>query len=111
MEAGGKLQFLEVIGTKVLANEVIRHLSNLIAQVCWESANAGYTIGGIIEFRSSKHMIITIKCSKRRNGFSMGQLAEVVSELHPGWHENARRPLFIDTNPIRNKGYFTSCKG
>ena len=29
MEAGGEFQFPEVIGTNVLANEVVRHFSNL----------------------------------------------------------------------------------
>ena len=31
MEAGREFQFLEVIGTNVLANEVVRHFSNLTA--------------------------------------------------------------------------------
>ena len=34
----GELQFLEVIETNVLANEVVRHFSNLTAKECWESA-------------------------------------------------------------------------
>ena len=38
MEAGREFQFLEVIGTNVLANEVVRHFSNLTAKECWESA-------------------------------------------------------------------------
>ena len=38
MEAGREFQFLEVIGTNVLANEVARHFSNLTAKECWESA-------------------------------------------------------------------------
>ena len=37
MEAGREFQFLEVIGTNVLANEVVRHFSNLTAKECWES--------------------------------------------------------------------------
>ena len=32
MEAGREFQFLEVIGTNVLANDVVRHFSNLTAQ-------------------------------------------------------------------------------
>ena len=36
--AGREFQFLEVIGTNVLANEVVRHFSNLTAKECWESA-------------------------------------------------------------------------
>ena len=31
MEAGREFQFFEVIGTNVLANEVVRHFSNLTA--------------------------------------------------------------------------------
>ena len=37
MEAGREFQFLEVIGTNVLANEVVGHFSNLNAKECWES--------------------------------------------------------------------------
>ena len=37
MEAGREFQFLEVIETNVLANEVVRHFSNLTANECWES--------------------------------------------------------------------------
>ena len=32
MEAGKEFQFLEVMGTNVLANEVVRHFSNLTAK-------------------------------------------------------------------------------
>ena len=32
----GEFQFLEVIGANVLANEVVRHFSNLTAKECWE---------------------------------------------------------------------------
>ena len=50
MEAGGEFQFLEVIGTNVLANEVVRHFS----KECWESAKrvlrAKHSLGGIIDF-------------------------------------------------------------
>ena len=35
MEAGSDF---EVIGTNVLANEVVRHFSILTAKECWESA-------------------------------------------------------------------------
>ena len=38
MEVGREFQFLEVIVTNVLANEVVRHFSNLTAKECWESA-------------------------------------------------------------------------
>ena len=38
IEAGREFQFLEVIGTNVLANEVVRHFSNMTAKECWESA-------------------------------------------------------------------------
>ena len=38
-DGGGEgYEFLEVIGTNVLANEVVRHFSNLTAKECWESA-------------------------------------------------------------------------
>ena len=40
MEAGREFQFLEVIGTNVLANQVVRHFSNLAAKKCWESGKA-----------------------------------------------------------------------
>ena len=57
MEAGREFQFLEVIGTNVLANEVVRHFSNLTAKECWESAKrvlrAKHALGGIIDFNSS----------------------------------------------------------
>ena len=38
MGAGREFQFLEVMGTNVLAKEVVRHFSNLTAKECWESA-------------------------------------------------------------------------
>ena len=54
MEAGREFQFLEVIGTNVLAKEVVRHLYNLTAKECWESAKrvlrAKHALGGIIDF-------------------------------------------------------------
>ena len=54
-EAGREFQFLEVIGTNVLANEVVRHFSNLTAKECWESAKrvlrAKHALGGIIDFK------------------------------------------------------------
>ena len=60
MEAGREFQFLEVIGTNVLAKEVVRHLSNLTAKECWESAKrvlrAKHALGGIIDFNSSEHL-------------------------------------------------------
>ena len=56
MEAESEFQFFEDIGTNILANEVIRHLSNLTAKECWESAKrvlgAKHALGGILE---SKH--------------------------------------------------------
>ena len=61
MEAGRVFQFLEVIGTNVLANEVVRHFSNLTAKECWESAKrvlrAKPALGGIIDFSSSEHLL------------------------------------------------------
>ena len=60
MEAGREFQFLEVIGTNVFANEVVRHFSNLTAKECWESAKrvlrAKHALGGIIDFNSSEHL-------------------------------------------------------
>ena len=60
MEAGREFQFLEVIGTNILANEVVRHFSNLTAKECWESAKrvlrAKQALGGIIDFNSSEHL-------------------------------------------------------
>ena len=56
MEAGREFQLLEVIGTNVLAKEVVRHLSNLTAKECWESAKrvlrAKHALGGIIDFNA-----------------------------------------------------------
>ena len=55
-----EFQFLEVIGTNVLANEVVRHFSNLTAKQCWESAKRvlreKHAWGGIIDFNSSEHL-------------------------------------------------------
>ena len=60
MEAEREFQFLEVIGTNVLANEVVRHFSDLTAKGCWESAKrvlrAKHALGGIIDFNSSEHL-------------------------------------------------------
>ena len=60
MGAGREFQFLEVIGTNVLANEVVRHFFNLTAKECWESAKrllrANHALGGIIDFNSSEHL-------------------------------------------------------
>ena len=84
MEAGREFQFLEVIDTNVLANEVVRHFSNLTAKECWESAKrvvrvkhalgeiidfifvfrANDAFGGIIDFISSKHGSIYKKYQK-----------------------------------------------
>ena len=58
MEAGREFQFLEVIGTNVLANEVVRHFSNLAAKEWWESAKrvlrVKRALGGIISFGKFK---------------------------------------------------------
>ena len=42
MEAGREFQFLEIIGTNVLAKEVVRHFSNLTAQSVGNRRNACY---------------------------------------------------------------------
>ena len=56
MEAGREFQFLEVIGTNVLVNEVVRRFSNLTAKGCWESAKrvlrTKHALGEIIDFNS-----------------------------------------------------------
>ena len=60
MEAEREFQFLEVMGTNVLANEVVRHFSNLTANECWDSAKrvlrAKHALDGITDFNSSEHM-------------------------------------------------------
>ena len=60
MEAGGEFQYLEVMGTNVLANEEVRHFSNLTAKECWESAKrvlrAKHALGEITDFNSSEHL-------------------------------------------------------
>ena len=60
VEAGREFQFLEVIGTNVLANEVDRHYSNLTAKECYESAKrvlrAKHALGAITDFNSSEHL-------------------------------------------------------
>ena len=60
MEAGREFQFLEVIGTNVLANEGVRHFSCLNAKECRESAKrvlrAKHALGGITDFNSSEHL-------------------------------------------------------
>ena len=47
----GEFQFFEVIGINVLANEGVRHFSNLTAKECWESAKRvlrpKHALGGI----------------------------------------------------------------
>ena len=57
---GREFQFLEVIGTNVLANEVVRHFSNLTAKECWESAKrvlrAKHALGGITDFNSPERL-------------------------------------------------------
>ena len=53
-EAGREFQFLEVTGTNVLANEEVRHFSNLAAKQYWESAKrvlrAKHALGGNTDF-------------------------------------------------------------
>ena len=60
MEAGREFQFLKVMGTNVLANEVVRRFSNLAVKECWELAkrmlNVKHDLGGITDFNSSKHL-------------------------------------------------------
>ena len=60
MEAGREFQLLEVIGTNVLANEVVRQFSNLTAKECLESPKrvlrAKHALRGITDFSSSEHL-------------------------------------------------------
>ena len=60
MEGGSEFQFFEVIGTNVLANEVVRHFSNLTAKERCESTkrvlHAKHDLGGITDFNSSEHL-------------------------------------------------------
>ena len=72
-EAGREFQFLEVIRTNVLANEVVRHFSNLTAKECWESAKrvlrSKDALEGITDFNSTltgaPAMIVSIVKGKR----------------------------------------------
>ena len=60
MEAVREFQFFEVMGTNVLANEVVLQFSNLPAKECWELAKrvlcAKHPLGRIIDFNSSEHL-------------------------------------------------------
>ena len=71
MEAGREYQFLEVIGTNVLANEVVRHFSNLTAKECWESAKrvlrAKHALGGIIDINSFSRIATLSKLNSPGN--------------------------------------------
>ena len=84
MEAGREFQLLEVIGTNVLAKEVVRHFSNLTAKECWESAKrvlrAKHALGGILDFNSSEHLVVSIVKGKGRNISSVSQRVEGVGE-------------------------------
>ena len=83
---GGEFQFLEIIGTNVLANELVRYFSNLTANECWESAKhvlrVKRALGGIIDLyhqstcRDTKG-IVKGKC---RDISSVSQLVEGVRE-------------------------------
>ena len=60
VSVGREFQLLEVIGTNVLANEVVRHLSNLTTKESWESAkrvlSAKHALGRSTDFNSSEHL-------------------------------------------------------
>ena len=80
MDAGREFQFLEVIRTNVLANEVVRHLSNLTAKECWESAKrvlrAKHALGGkllTLTHQSTSHDSIYSRGKAQRHFF--GELA------------------------------------
>ena len=87
MEAGREFQFLKVIGTNVLTNEVVLHFSNLTAKECWESAKRvlrpKHALGGITDFNSPEHLslsIVSIVKGKRRDISSVSQRVEGVGE-------------------------------
>ena len=75
MEGGREFQFLEVMGTNVLANEVVRHFSNLTAKECWElakhvlRAKLGREL--LILTHQSTRREVSIKKGKRRDISSM----------------------------------------
>ena len=52
MKVGREFQLLEVMGSNVLANEVVRHFSNLTTKEYWESAKrvlrAKHALGGLL---------------------------------------------------------------
>ena len=55
-----EFQFLEVIGTNVLANEVVQHFSNLTAKEYWESGKrvlrAKHALVEVTDFNSSEQL-------------------------------------------------------
>ena len=55
-----EFQFHEVMGIYVLANEVVRHSSNLTTKECREPEKrvlrAKHPLGGITDFNSSEHL-------------------------------------------------------
>ena len=57
---GKEFQFLEVIGTNVLPNEVVSHFSHLTAKLCWKSAKRARckkdASGGMTDLNSSEHI-------------------------------------------------------
>ena len=59
-EAGIDFGILEVMGTNVLENEVVRHFSNFTAKRYWESAKrvlpAKHALGEITDFNTSELM-------------------------------------------------------
>ena len=69
MEGGREFQFLEVIGTNVLAKEVVRHLSNLTAKECWESAKREI-LKFLLKYEACFSIIINMSCCERVEFFS-----------------------------------------
>ena len=72
MEAGREFQFLEVMGTNVLPNEVVWHFSNLTAKECWESAKCVLHALGellILTHQSTCHDSIYKKGKAQRHFF------------------------------------------
>ena len=130
MEAGREFKFLEIIGTNVLANRVVRHFSNLTAKECWESAKrvlrVKRALGGIIDFNSSEHPCRDSIYSKGKvqrhffgepanRGGRWGQNCQLiwwlVSELYLGWRGNIWRLLSTNESRIRDRGGFGLCRG
>ena len=83
---GSEFQFFKVIGTNVLANEVVRHFSNYTAKECWESAKrvlrTKHALGGNyrLQLIRAPAVIISIVKGKCRDISSVSHRVERVGE-------------------------------